>query len=982
MQTVRCAALGRLLIPVCFGFLWAEGALAGPEDYEGARVAIIRFLPPQQPLPASELELLLPVKMKQPLRLAEVRAAMELLYATGRYADIQADAELRNGEVILTFITENNWFVGRVSVEGVRPPPSAPQLQNATKLGLGEHYFQEKGDQAVSNLGQSLRANGFYQFRVQPHFDYEPRTQQVNIRFEIETGPRMRLAPPILRGDLKLPEQKIVQATHWKGWLGWHLLTENQVQRGLERARQIYQKQDYLMAAVSLADMRIDAAAGRATPVLDIAAGSPVLVRTAGASLKSGTLHRLVPTFEERSVDRDLLLEGARNLTEYFQSEGYFDARVEFKTAAEGASQVIEYDIDRGEHHKLTRVEIRGNRYFNAPTIRERLAMMPSSLQYRHGRFSPALLRRDEDAVRDLYRSNGFRDVEVHGNVIDNDLGKAGAVAVVIDIKEGPQWLVSTFTVEGVDPADEARVRGMLGTASGQPFSETNVAVDRDAVLADYYDRGYPDASFDWSWKPAAAPHRVEVRFLIRAGRRQFVREVLISGLHDTRPQLVNSRILLNPGDPLSQGKMIETQRRLNELGIFAKVDMALQNPDGDELGKYVLYQLEESKKYSVAAGLGAEVARIGGDLTSFDSPAGQAGFSPRASLDLNRLNFRGLGHTLSLRGRVSTIEQRALASYTAPHFLSHDNLALSYVALFDHSLDVRTFAARRWEGSVQLAQRFTRSRTFLYRFSYRRVTVDEGTLKIAPSLVPLLSQPARIGMLSGTYVVDRRDDPIDAHKGTYNSIDLGLASKGFGSQSNFLRLLARNSTYHRLSPKLVLARGLTFGWLQSYHEPAGLVDPTQDIPLAERLFAGGASSIRAFPDNQAGPRDLKTGFPLGGKALLINSTELRFPLLGDSLGGVLFHDAGNVYSGIEDVSFRFRQRDKTDFNYMVHAVGFGFRYRTPIGPLRLDLAFSPNSPRFFGFKGTQEQLLLGQGVLTDQRINRFQFHFSLGQAF
>ena len=176
----------------------------------------------------------------------------------------------------------------------------------------------------------------------------------MNIRFEIETGPRMRLAPPILRGDLKLPEQKIVQATHWKGWLGWHLLTENQVQRGLERARQIYQKQDYLMAAVSLADMRIDAAAGRATPVLDIAAGSPVLVRTAGASLKSGTLHRLVPTFEERSVDRDLLLEGARNLTEYFQSEGYFDARVEFKTAAEGTSQVIEYNIDRGEHHKLT----------------------------------------------------------------------------------------------------------------------------------------------------------------------------------------------------------------------------------------------------------------------------------------------------------------------------------------------------------------------------------------------------------------------------------------------------------------------------------------------------------------------------------------------------------------------------------------------------------------------------------------------------
>jgi outer membrane protein insertion porin family len=982
MQEVRRAALRRLLIPVCLGCLWVEGALASPEEFEGRRVAIIRFLPQQQPLPASEMERLLPVKMKQPLHMAEVRAAMEVLYATGRYADIAADAELRNGEIILTFITRNNWFVGRVSVEGVHPPPTAPQLQNATKLALGELYLQEKSDQAVANLTQSLRANGFYQFHVQPRLDYDSRTQQVNISFQVESGPRVSLAPPILRGDLKLPEAKIVRATHWKGWLGWHPMTEDRVQRGLTRVRRIYEKQDYMMAGVTLTDIRVDPTAAYAWPVLDIAAGSPVLVRASGAKLKRNTLRKLVPTFEERSVDRDLLLEGARNLTGYFQSEGYFDARVNFKTTAEGANQVIEYNIEKGAHHKLRRVEIHGNHYFNTHTVSERLAILPASLEYRHGRYSPDLLRHDEDAISDLYRSNGFRDVEVHGQVVNDYLGKPGQVAVVFDIHEGPQWLVSVVAVEGLDTAADARVRGMLGTAPGQPFSETNVAVDRDAVLADYYDRGYPDASFEWSWKPAAAPHRVDVHFAIHTGRRQYVREVLINGLRDTRPQLVNRRILLNPGDPLSQGKMIETQRRLNDLGIFAKVDMALQNPDGDEPGKYVLYQLEESQKYSVSTGLGAEIARIGGDITSFDSPAGEAGFSPRVSLDVSRLNFRGLGLTLSLKGRVSTIQQRALASYTAPQFQSHDNLTLSYVALFDKSLDVRTFAARRWEGSVQLAQRFRRSKTFLYRFSYRRVTVDEGTLKIAAALIPLLSQPARIGMLSGSYVDDRRDDPIDAHKGTYNSIDLGLASKGFGSQTNFLRLLARNSTYHRLNPKLTLARGLTFGWLQSYNVPAGLADPTQDIPLPERLFAGGASSIRAFPDNQAGPRDLTTGFPLGGKAMLINSTELRFPLVGETLGGVLFHDAGNVYSTIGDVSFRFHQRDKTDFNYMVHAVGIGFRYRTPIGPLRLDLAFSPNSPRFYGFKGTQEQLLLGQGVLTDQRINRFQFHFSLGQAF
>ena len=88
-----------------------------------------------------------------------------------------------------------------------------------------------------------------------------------------------------------------------------------------------------------------------------------------------------------------------------------------------------------------------------------------------------------------------------------------------------------------------------------------------------------------------------------------------------------------------------------------------------------------------------------------------------------------------------------------------------------------------------------------------------------------------------------------------------------------------------------------------------------------------------------------------------MNNVELRFPLIGENIGGVLFHDAGNVYSSLSKVSFRFSQRDLKDFDYMVHAVGFGVRYRTPIGPVRADIGWSINSPRFIGFNGTQSDL-------------------------
>jgi outer membrane protein assembly factor BamA len=490
----------------------------------------------------------------------------------------------------------------------------------------------------------------------------------------------------------------------------------------------------------------------------------------------------------------------------------------------------------------------------------------------------------------------------------------------------------------------------------------------------------------------------MNLRFAVTEGARIFVRNVLVSGLESTNPDLVRDRISLEKGDPLSQSQMVESQRSLYDLGIFARVDMAIQNPEGRERNKYVLYQLEEASRYSVKGSIGAQIARIGGGrgATDLTAPAGDVGFSPRVSFGVSRSNFLGIGHTLSFDGRLSTLQRRGLITYLAPQFKGNEDLNLSFNALYEDARDVRTFSAQRLEGSVQLGQRWTRANTAQYRFSYRRVRVDRNTLKITPQLIPLLSQPVRIGVLSGTFIQDRRDDPLDTRRGIYNSIDFGLASSLFGSRTeanpsdplasdapgglglNFIRLLFRNSTYHRIGRDMVLARTLTLGNLRSFDEG----DPRKDVPLPERFFAGGASSHRGFPDNQAGPRDLTTGFPIGGKAVLVHSTELRFPLIGDNIGGVLFHDAGNVYSSLNKLSFRFSQRDLTDFDYAVQAVGIGLRYRTPVGPVRLDLAFGINSPRFMGFKGTREELLFGGGVFTEQRISRFQFHFSLGQAF
>lgn len=979
VATARRLSIRVLMLTICCPLWFPVVLTASVEEYEGKPVGAIVFDPGSQPLTNQQLLDMLSVKTGQPLRLEELRASIQRLFATGEYADIAVDATLQDGTVHLRFITTPALFIGHLSAEGVPEPPNRGQITTAAKLQLGAEFSPNDVQQGVESITELLKRNGFFNPLIQPSTQTRTDLQQVDIDYRIVPGKRAKFGGVDLAGNPIRSKQDIIRSTGWKGfraWFPWRPLTDSRLQSGVESVRSWYLKHSYLLSKVTLTGMPFDPESNRVTPVLEINPGPPVDVTIVGAKVSQSRLRSLLPIYQERAVDTDLLREGSRDLADYFQSQGYFEAEAKFReTTSKTGEESIEYIIDRGGRHKLVLLDIEGNKYFSTKTIRERMYITPAEfLRFPRGRYSRAVLDRDITSIRDLYQSNGFRDVQVTSRQLDDYQGKKNQIAVFIDISEGPQWFVSKLRFSGIPNTDEQYLRTILHSTEGQPYTEANIASDRDNILQFYYDNGYADAKFEFTSTPAGEPNHQDLAFLITPGHREFVRRVIVSGLHITKPRIVMERINLDDGDPLSQSKISESQRRLYDLGIFARVDTAIQNPEGEEPTKAVLYSMEEARVYSITTGIGAEIARIGGGTTTLDQPAGETGFSPRVTVGISRLNFLGLGHTVTLQGLVSTLEQRALFEYLIPQLEGNRNLNLQFSGFFDISKDVRTFSARREEGSVQLGQRLSKANSMQYRLVFRKVNII-GTPLVSPELIPLYSQPVRVGLVSTTFIQDRRDDPIDAHRGIYNTIDIGLASSVLGSQTGFGRVVARNATYHRITKNIVFARSTYFGDISRY---AG----QSTIPLAERFFSGGSSSLRAFPDLQAGPRDLVTGFPIGGDALFINTLELRFPLIGDNIGGVLFNDMGNVYSSLDDISLRFRQRNLADFNYAVQAFGFGIRYRTPVGPVRVDLSLSPNSPRFYGYQGTYEQLIFGTGTKVVQRINIFQFHISLGQQF
>jgi outer membrane protein assembly factor BamA len=261
--------------------------------------------------------------------------------------------------------------------------------------------------------------------------------------------------------------------------------------------------------------------------------------------------------------------------------------------------------------------------------------------------------------------------------------------------------------------------------------------------------------------------------------------------------------------------------------------------------------------------------------------------------------------------------------------------------------------------------------------------------------------------------------------------LDGFVAAGILGSEADFARLLAQNSTYHAFGGKgkverqFVFARSTTIGIQQPFNDtkvrPPGAcaTDPHTNesfcqgfplIPLPEQFFAGGGNSHRGFGLNQAGPRDPSSGFPVGGTALFINNLELRFPAvslpyLGSGFGFAIFHDMGNVFTAQHDMItglLRWHQQNPqqclsgstpdtqciTNFNnsgydYTSHAVGVGVRYKTPLGPLRFDFGYNLNPTKYFQtFTQTDPVTNITTTTIKTQQLRRFNVFFSIGQPF
>ena len=918
-------------------------AAANLVGWKGLRVVRVEFqgvsFDAKDPLPG-----LLPQQADQPLDPAKVTASVRRLFASGRYRDIHVDGEHEGSGVVLIYVGTPRYFVGRVAIEGVKQERLAALLEYATELQPGREFTQSMVATGTDGVRQSLASNGYFEPTITASTVVDDAGGQVNFTYTVNVGPQARVGLVTVGGQ---DPGITVEEVQKKGKLKQGTkVNRDTISNALTKLRSDYQKKDRLEATTSLRKQTYNQPRKQVDYDFNANQGPLVKVTVDGVKLSKSRLKLLVPIYEEGTIDKDLLNEGTHNLKDFLSQSGYFDASVTVNVEGEGTPSGERWSSPLsklGSKHKVGSVTITGHHYFDEDLLKERMQVAKADLYLRNGRYSPALVKADESSILALYRANGFSNATITSSTKDIDTKsgkklKVPEIAVLLTVTEGTQQKFGTVTIAGVASERAKDVKGMLNSTEGQPYSLITLSGDRDAMLSYYLSHGFAKAKIEVKQQPESSdPTKTDVALNVTEGEQVFVDRVLLSGIVHTRPAVVDRQVKVHAGDPLDQSALLDTQRGLYGLALFNEVNTAVQNPDGDDPTKNVLLQLTEARRWDVTYGFGLE-AETGTPPTGKINPAsaillniplnaaysqnGKTGVSPRVSLDVTRINLRGSDDSLTLHSSYGLLEEVATLTFQDPHFLDKPNFATSISGGYSNVQNITTFQASTLQGDYRITQKLRRADTFIYNFEFRRVAVNPATLQVAFNLIPQLSQPVRVGGPGITWFHDTRDpSPLDAQRGSYTSVQEFFASSKFGSETNFNRADVTNSTYYAFGKhKYVLARNTRLGFETTFGVNPNvtsascvgtLLGDQRDLqcrasPRAPVRRRSGLPH-RGFGINNAGPRDLQTGFPVGGNAVFVNSTELRMPaptlpFVGDSVNFVIFHDMGNAFSHISDM--------------------------------------------------------------------------------
>lgn len=977
---VPVAKLFILLAPA-WSLVWPQAAFQTPQEvYEGQTVSAIDLIAN----PHRDVEPLRPLvvqKTGQPFSSANVQASIVALREQGGFPKVELNVVADPSGLRLDFVLEPSYYVGAIDFSGASKYFSYTRLLQVADLSEVDPYDKARVPIAQDALLRFLQRNGYFQAAVSTAIQLDDAHELVDVTFLVQMGKQARIGQVGFTGPDSPENASLEHAVRsLRARFSGGLLkpgkpyTPERIKAATTLIKNALAKQNRLANTVRQDAPAYDAATNRVNVSFKIDIGPVVTVRMSGARLhivpflSSREMKKLIPIYSERSVDRDLVDEGQQNLLDYFQKKGYYDAKVTTTFERQPNQILVAYQIDRGKKHKVDSIAFHGNHRISESDLSAQVSVKKSHL-WTHGSVSQKIVKQSVDNLLALYRDKGYEEAKVTAQITDHE----PKIDVAFDIEEGPQTLIAKVQVTGNQSVslNQLTAPRSFEARSGGPYSARRLAQDRNRITATYLNRGYLNAEVKTSVvRHPDDPHQVDVSYAITEHQMVRVSDVIYLGQKVTRLSLLKKTARVKPESPMQRAELLEAESRLYDLSVFDWSSVGPKKPITDQTEEEALVKVHEAKRNEITYGFGFEVSHRGGSIPSGTvavpglppvnlngnnvAPSQSTFASPRGSIEFTRRNMRGLAETASASILLSRLDQRALMTYGQPHFAGSQ-----WSSLYSFSLERNTenplFAANLGDLSFQLERllnRKTNTRLQL-RYDFNKTVLSH---LLVEELVLSQDRSVHLSTVSGTLLRDTRDKPLDAHRGSFSTLNLALTPTGLGSSASFAKLFGQYAFYKEVH-SIVFAESIRLGLAKEFSGSF--------VPTSQLFFSGGGTSLRGFPIDEAGPQRLvpfcdvlqnQTGcvnvtVPVGGNQLFILNSEMRFPLgIMKALGGVLFYDGGNVYSAINLNNFV--------TNY-TNTVGIGLRYSTPIGPIRFDLGHNLNPVP--GINPTQYFITIGQ---------------------
>lgn len=976
---MRLLAFGILLLSAgAFAQLAPSSAQSA---YEGQNVSSVSLIAN----PRSNLEPLLPLvsqKAGEPYSEQKIQETAEKLKQAGKFPKVDVTVEPEVTGLRINFLLEPAYYVGAVNFPAIQKYFSYTRLLQVADLPDEEPYDPSRLPVAEKELIKFLHRNGYFQATIHAEPQIDDAHRLVNVTFIGEIGKQARISSVQLQG-LDTPEtNRLLRAVEsLRARLSGGLLKPGKpynparISAAEALMKRTLRQQHRLAGSIRENPPQYDAENNRVEVSFKVRMGPVVNVRTAGAKLgfvpllAKREMKKLIPTYSEGAIDLDLVEEGRRNLSDYFQKKGYYDVKVTTDLQKQPDEITLIYQIDRGMKRKVGHISFSGNHAIPSDRLTQQVAVKKSHL-WTHGSLSQKLLKESAGNIEAVYRDQGYEEVKVTSATANQ--GKK--IDIVFDIVEGPQTIVEDVKISGNENVATSLLAAPKGfqLRAGAPYSPRKVVDDRNRISATYLDRGYLNAEVSTTVnRNSGDPHRVTIAYKITEHQLVRIDDVVYLGQAHTRLPLIVSTAKVQNEQPMRRAQLLESESRLYDLGIFDWSSVGPREPITDQTEEPALVKVHEAKRNEITYGFGFEVSHRGGNVPTGTvalpggggtiglggnqiAPSQSTFASPRGLVEYSRRNMRGLGETASGSILLSRLDQKILTTYGQPHFIGSQWQSLTSFSL-ERNSENPLFTAGLGDLSFQLEKLLNRKNNtrFQIRYDFNKTVLSH---LIVPELVLDQDRNVLLSTFSATLLRDTRDKPLDAHRGSFSTVSFGVTPTALGSSANFTKLFAQYAFYKPIHA-VVLANSVRLGLASPF---AGSFVPTSQL-----FFSGGGTSLRGFPIDEAGPQRLvpfcnvlqgqsgcvNVTVPVGGKQLFILNSEARFPLgITKALGGVVFYDGGNVYSAINFNNFA--------DNYS-NTVGFGLRYATPIGPVRIDVGRNLNPVP--GITPTQYYITIGQ---------------------